>query len=202
MNRRLVVLAVAAVAAGSAAVPAHAAKAVCLQIQDVTGDGTLQGQVPDAQDALDIVSADIASGTRNVVATIRLKSVSAQPGGTGSGVGYFFYFTVGGVGYKLTHYTDVTGQTSGGVIANGAPAVPVDTALDPATGTVTWTLPRKAVAGLKKPGAKLTGLSVESARAIVLPMPNGGSSRTSTPNDTASTGRSYTDGTATCLRGT
>lgn len=194
MNRRLAVLAVAALAAAGAAVPADAARALCLQIQDVTGDGMVLGAVPRNEDALDIVSGDIATGRRNLVAVMRLKSLSAAtPVG---GRQYAFQFTVGGVAYKLTHIVNVDGTTRSAM--NGTA---VDAFADPSSGSITWTLPRKSVAGLKTSGAKITGLAADAYYGFAMAVP-GGTYDAATPIDSASTGRSYTDGTPTCLKGT
>jgi hypothetical protein len=70
---------------------------------------------------------------------------------------------------------------------------------DPAAGTITWTVPRRSVQGLKT-GAKLTGLEVTSA-ATVHVQQDGNSFSAASVSDTGSTSKAYTDGTKTCLKG-
>lgn len=200
MNRRLATLAAAALSAAALAVPASAASRVtCLQIVDPSGDGTVLGVAPQGQDALDILSGDVATGKRNLVAAVRVKSLNAQtPVG---GRQYAFGFTAGSA-YLLTYTVDIDGATRAAVSQdNTATTISVDAAIDTASGTITWTVPRKSFAALKKPGAKITGLNAKASYAIAMSLPG---SRTdfATPSDTASTGKSYSDMTPTCLKGT
>ncbi|HEV2890207.1 MAG TPA: hypothetical protein VGX28_07495 [Frankiaceae bacterium] len=202
MNRRLAVLAAAVVAACGAAVPANAARTVCLQIQDVAGDGNAL-VVPASQDSLDLLSGDIATGRRNLVAALRLKSVTPDAALVG-GLTYTLSFTSGGVGHTLTYRQFGTGEREAdlavGTGIDGA-VFPVDFLVDEGTATVTWIVPRKLIPALKKNGAKFTGLSAGSHVADNLKLPTG-TMKGSFGADTAQSGRSYTDGTPTCLKGT
>ena len=196
MNVRLAALASAALAAAVLAAPAGAA-GVCLQIIDATGDGMSQRQLPDNQPGLDIVSADVATGRKNLVAAVRLKGAASD---ATTRPAYYFDFTAGGVSYVLGYVVDAAGATRA-TIASGGVTTEVDAVYDPSSYTVTWTVARKQVAALKKPGGKLTGLGARSSRAFALAVP-GGRYEFTTPNDEALTGRSYVDGTTTCLKGT
>ncbi|HEX8004081.1 MAG TPA: hypothetical protein VF519_15440 [Mycobacteriales bacterium] len=197
MNRRLAVAAAAAVAASLTAVPAHAAKVLCLQLTDPEGDGSILGTVPQSQDALDIVSGDIATGRKNVVAVLRMKSLNADtPLG---GRQYQFAFTAGGVTYTLTHTVNLDGTTRGS-LGDGTGTTPVDAVVDASSGSVTWTVPRKAVAALKTSGAKISGLTGKASYSVAMQVP-GGTYDSATPSDLAESGKTYVDGTPTCLRG-
>ena len=202
MNRRLAVLATASLAAAGAAVPAHAAKAVCLQIQDVAGDGTLL-VAPQNQAALDILSGDVATGGRNLVAALRLGSVTPDPALVG-GVTYTLSFTAGGTKHSLAYRRYAGGEQEAELtVGEGIDALTTSAGylVDVNTNTVTWIVPRKQVAALKKPGAKFTGLLAATGFANNVKAPTG-SMKGSVGADTATTGRSYTDGTPTCLKGT
>jgi hypothetical protein len=201
MNRRLAVLA-AAFAATALAVPADAAKVVCLQIQDETGDGT-NGVVPN-QDSLDILSGDIATGKKNLVGVLRMKSVNPDQILVG-GVTYQLKFASGGTPYVLSYRTYGMGEPDADIAIgdsiNGGSTFAVDFAVDPNTGTITWTVPRKSIPALKKPGAKFSGLAATSAISNNMKGPTG-TSRGSTSADSAETAKTYVDGTTTCVKGT
>ena len=200
MNRRLVTLAAAALSAAALAVPATAAgKTLCLQIVDPSGDGSIMDVAPQTQDALDILSGDIATGKKNLVAAVRVKSLSSTtPVG---GRQYAFGFTAGST-YLLTYTVDLDGATRAAVSQdNTGTTISVEATVDTASGTITWTVPRKSFPALKKAGAKLTGLNAKASYAAAMSLP-GSRTDATTPSDTASTGRSYTDLTPTCLKGT
>lgn len=192
--------AAALVVAGALAVPAGAApKTLCLQIVDDPGDASFAGT---SHDALDVVSADIATGKRNLAAVVRFKSLAADPVLTG-GTTYTFGFSIGGVPHTFTYKTYATGETLATLtVGTGLDAVTdlVDAVVDRGASTLTWSVSRRAVLALRKTGAKLSGLSVTSAFATNAAVP-GGSYSFSTPVDSASTGRPYTDMTPTCLKG-
>lgn len=202
MTRRLAVLAVAALAAAGAAVPANAARTVCLQIQDVAGDGTFL-VVPQNQEALDILSGDIATGPRNLVAAVRLGSVTPDPALVG-GTTYTLSFTAGGTGHVLTYRQFATGERQADItIGTGIDSTTsaVGFLVDASTNTVTWIVARKQVPALKKQGTKINGLSVSSSFSNNVSTPSG-DFKGAIGADSAETGRSYTDMTPTCLRGT
>jgi hypothetical protein len=200
MNPRFAVAAAVLGVAGVLAVPAVAvSKTVCLQVVDDTGDGTVGAS---SHDALDIVSADVATGKKNLVAAVRLKSLAADPVLAG-GTTYTFVFTIGGVAHQLSYKVYSTGETKATItIGSGIDGVtgPASAVVDQGTATILWTVPRKSIPSLKKPGAKLTGLDAKSAFGFNAQLPTG-TSEFSSGSDDASTGRAYVDNTPTCLKG-
>ena len=70
---------------------------------------------------------------------------------------------------------------------------------DVAAATLTWTVPRKRVVGLKS-GAKITGLKVVAM--VGTNVSDTGSGRGGSGFDEAVGSKAYSDGTRTCLKGT
>jgi hypothetical protein len=138
--------------AGAAAKPPAKPKPVCNLVTDETGDGSFI-VTPNAK-ALDVVSADIASGAKTVKAVIRVAGMESHPT-TALGVEYKINFTVGGVSQFLRYqnstglgeYYDFGDQsgTNGGSVSNGD----ADGAIDKAKGTITITAPKSAFPGMK-----------------------------------------------------
>jgi hypothetical protein len=200
MNR-LAFLAPVALATAVLAAPASAGS-LCLQIQDASGDGMALG-LPASQNSLDIVSGDIATGRKNLVAVLRLKSTAHDPALVG-GVTYTVDFTAGGAAYQLVYRVYGTGETEAELVSGAASSnsgQTVDAVVDQSTSSITWVMPRKLVPALKKPGSKLTGLGASTAVSDNMNLPTG-SMRGSFSADQASTAKSYTDMTPTCVRGT
>lgn len=199
------IAAVALLAPAVLAAPAQARPRVaCNQVPDAVGDGN-PGYGP-SRDALDIVSADVATGKNNLVAAVRLRSLAADPA-LAAGVVYSFAWVVNGTPQRLTliRYDDGTsvsefdpdtGQTAPG------DAIAARVTVDAATGTITWTLPRVLDHALAvRRGNLLTELAAEARPALNLVA---GNNRTSLalPGDVATTDARYVDGTRTCLHGT
>jgi hypothetical protein len=202
MIRRLAVTAAAALSAAALAVPASAAP-LCMQITDETGDGALLALAPANRDTLDIVSADVATGKKNVVGALRLKSVASDPTLVG-GVVYQVKWVADGTPYVFEYRVYATGEKEGTLNVGASPnlvVTPVDVVIDASTSTVTWTAPRKTVPALKKTGTKFTSLRATTAIGQSWKVASG-SSKGSTGADLAETGKSYTDLTPTCLKGT
>lgn len=200
MNVRLAALASAALAAAVLAAPANAA-AVCLQIVDSAGDGT-NGALPN-QDSLDILSGDIATGRKNLVGALRMKKVTPDALLVG-GLTYQLKFSSGGTPHVLTYRHYGTGQKEGTLTVGsgtGAVTTTVDFLVDEGTATVTWVTARKNVPALKKPGAKFSGLAATSNIANNIQGPTG-TMQGSSSADQAVSGKTYTDMTTTCLKGT
>jgi hypothetical protein len=207
MNARtLAALALAVAVVTGDGVAAVAKAPVCRQVLDGTGDAYLDpaglnvAKAP-SSDALDIVSADVATGRKNLVAAIRLKTLQRDPFSSAS-VTYLVEWNAGGAHKTLAYreYLDGTEpdarfQWSADVNPITAPAVKFG--VTTATATVMFVVPRKMDPALKKPGVTLTGLKVTSAMAN-----NRANGFGHTPFDTAVTNRKYVDGTATCLKGT
>jgi hypothetical protein len=193
---------VAAVLVAAAAAPTSAAsKALCFQVKDVSGDAHPGGDLgPDAAqtDSLDVLSADIATGPKNLVATLRLKTLTPEPYLVG-GATYMFHFTLAGKAQTLWFKRTTSGaQAAGYEASTGGVGAPVSFAKDTGAGTITWTIPRKKVAGLSK-GATFTGLKVQSYLGTNFVDGNG---RGGTGFDGAVGAKPYSDGTQTCLKGT
>lgn len=200
MNVRLAALATAALAAAVLASPANAA-GVCLQLVDDAGDGT-NGALPN-QNALDILSGDIATGRKNLVAALRMKSVKADPALVG-GMTYKLAFASSGTPYVLTYRQFGTGEREATLTVGSGTDVTttsVDFLVDEGTATITWIVARKNIPALKKPGAKFSQLAANSYAATNLIVASA-QSRNASSADDASSGKTYVDGTTTCLKGT
>lgn len=196
----LAVLCVTAGASGTLAAP----KAVCLQVTDAAGDGTSAGAVPH-RDALDILSADIATGKRNLVAVLRLASVAPDPTLT-TGASYRFTWRAGGVdqAMTLTQFSDGSrvadfdpNTAFGASNDNRAPQLVVDQA----TNTITWTVPRKANPALAKKGIKFSALSAAADPSFNIAAPGFTGTMSFLQGDAASSGKTYTDLTPSCVKG-
>src|SRR5687767_10768760 len=101
------VLAATAVAGLTAPSIAAPAKALCIQISDAEGDANYLTAVPSP--SLDILSADIATGPKNLVATVRLKSLDQEAHQVG-GMSYWFKWTLNGAAQSLAHYVTSDGS--------------------------------------------------------------------------------------------
>lgn len=199
---RVVRLAVAAtVAVAGLPAVADAAKKpapVCLQVTDPQADAKV-GAV-DAP-SLDIVSGDIATGRNNLVVAMRMKTLSMDaflPGG----ITYSWSWMVGGVRQQVLYYAYSSGAPVAVFepVANGE-QISVKDVADTSTSTITWTVPRKIVPTLKKAGAKLSRLSLQTRAATN--WKTGFSSRGFVGNagDQATSTKVYTDLAPTCLKG-
>jgi hypothetical protein len=186
-----------------------AAKPACLQVVDAAGDGTPAGVLPNSN-AIDILSADLATGSRNLVAVVRLASVDPDPALT-PGITYSFGWVAGGVPQAMTlvqysdgsRVADFDPNTTFGVgNDNRAPLVRVDSA----TKTITWTISRKLNPVLGKKGTKFGTFTVDADPALNLATPSASpvkfSGTTSfVQGDEAVSGKSYVDLTRSCVKG-
>jgi uncharacterized protein GlcG (DUF336 family) len=202
-TRLAVSLAVLLSATGLNAAQAAARKPLCLQVVDPSGDGTaLAGQ---KSDAVDIVSGDIATGKRNLVAAMRLSSVEADQF-QATGASYIWSWTVGGVAQSVAYHVYADGSatgrfdadTSGGSLTDEQNVTAV---ADRATNTITWTVPRKLVAALKGKGAKFSAFTLTVKLGVNHRVSGEGRSQI-IESDRAQAGKTYVDGTSTCLKGT
>jgi hypothetical protein len=203
----------AALAAGAALLapvaPAAHAAPLCHLITDQAGDARLGGGTnPSGQptyDSLDILSADVASGKNNVVAVLRLKTLKPDQTLVG-GRTYLVRWNVNGASQRFTY--NVFAQTNrqeflfnAGTVKNRADRV-VTGKLDEKAATITWTVPRKYDDALVKKGGKFIGLAAEARVGLNTEPPALlGPLRISNVADDAATTSSYTDKTATCLKG-
>jgi hypothetical protein len=185
------VLAVTGTGVASAAPRRPAVKPVCTIVTDVKGDGSVAA-TPNSK-ALDIVSADIATGPKTVTGVIRVDGMGSDPATT-LGVEYKINFTVGDVSQYLRYqnstglgetydYGDQSG-TNGGSTSKGA----ASGSINPATGEITFTAPKSDFPGLK--GGTATAIvarSYVSAGAVF------------EPADTATGTTPYKDLTPSCV---
>jgi hypothetical protein len=202
---RTVLCAVAAlVATGVTAAPAK--PVVCLQVVDAPNDARAFDAAPSS--SLDIVSADLATGKKALVATVRLAALPPDTFQT-TGTQYTWTWTVGGMQQSLLYVAYATGGTVGRFDTDSRPnqgnfrdEVTVPVLVDASTKSITWTVPRAQVAALKKPGAKFGGFSLKSWSGLYY-RTDSGEGRAGVPGgDVATSGKTYVDGTPTCLKGT
>jgi hypothetical protein len=203
MIRRLAVPVAVALSA-ALAVPASA-KSVCLQIVDASGDGGPVGGAvaPLNRDSLDILSGDVATGKKNLVGALRLKSVAPDSLLVGGAV-FAVKFVADGAEHAMTYRTYATGEKEATFsigIGSTAPTTVVDAVVDTSTATITWYVPRKLVPALKKPNAKLSSLTATSAVGNNVRAPSGNFQGSSGADLASAGGKTYTDMTPTCLKG-
>ncbi len=164
------------------AAPAVAKPKPCKQISDIEGDGSVQpsgGLL--TSPTLDILSADISSGKKEVTGTIRLKSAALEGDNVARlGEGWNLTFTVSGTNYVF--YARWTGavtagtpELTGGLTVGGNRSQPAAT-FRRAGDNLVWTVPRAAVHGLKKPktyiyvtGANSSASSFSADTALAKP---------------------------------
>lgn len=205
MSRRLALL--AAIAALSAvAVPSHAAKpkVSCLMLSDAPGDAKIAGQ-GSSYDADDVLSADLATGSKTLVAVLRLKSgddADGVPTGGTYTLSWVQKTSKGTTQPQLSFYVYATGEATGELNPDATPGTNNAASSVAATwsrdGVITWTVPRKQ-AGLL-PGAKLSGLTAASRLAVNY-HGNGGDTRGSYLDiDKAAGAKSYVDRQPSCVR--
>lgn len=188
-----------------------AAKPACLLVVDAAGDGTSFGGTLPNRDSLDIRSADIATGPRNLVGVIRLGSVNADPT-LATGVNYTLAWRAGAVhqAFSLIQYADGSRSAvfdpNAGSTAGGTPSK-ATYIVQAATNTLTFSVPRKANPVLAKRGTKFSGLSVIAAPDANVGVNQNGFTFTfdgdfgNIDGDTASSGKTYTDLTRSCVKG-
>lgn len=209
MRARLAVpLAALCVVTGANAAVA-AAKPACMLVVDAAGDGTSAGAVPH-RDAVDVLSADLATGTRNLVAVVRLASVDPDPTLT-TGITYTFSWVAAGVTQQMTlvQYSDGSrvadfdpNTVFGANGDNRAPLVRVDSA----SKSITWTISRKMNPVLAKKGTKFGTFTVNADPALNLATPSASpvsfsGTASFLQGDEAVSGKSYVDLTRSCVKG-
>jgi hypothetical protein len=191
------------VLAGTLAAPAATAapRPPCGLVNDPAGDGTPASETvalpAGSDDALDVIGGDVATGPHNVVVAIRVGSLT--PGAlTSRGVAYQFSWFVDGLPHYVQHFVAQDGTRWATFHVSGGADVPVATKTDPATSTITVTVPRRADPSLARRRVTLTKLFLDSRYGVVV---DGGTNET-TGGDTATTLKTYVDGTPSCLKGT
>lgn len=181
------------------AVPATAAKAKpkpkplpCKQISDDAGDGRVN-PVGLTSDTLDVLSADLSSGPKEVTAILRMKSTAVENDhNLAGGASWGFNVTVGGVSYAFyarwpTVVSVAPRKLEGGLTVGSSEASPPATFRREGNNYV-WTVPRAAFPALKKPKTYFT---ITSA--------NSGANSFSADSAFAKPNTRYLDRTLTCL---
>jgi hypothetical protein len=198
--------ALAVAAAALAAPAAHAKAPLCKQITDPAGDAYVSAN-PAKQpsyDALDVVSADVATGRHNLVAVLRLKTL--KPDQTLlTGATYSLDWRMAGVTQELTYYTYAASTEHDFFFDPGGSGLnrhSVDGVVDTKAATITWIVPRKDVPTLKKKKAAFTSLVAHTAYAVNdRPPLLLGPQRFGTAVDSATAPKPYVDLTPTCVKG-
>jgi hypothetical protein len=186
-------LLVAAVAALLALPGAASAATSCNLVTDKAGDGYVGHPLGGVSSkALDIRGVDVATGKKTLVVVLRMATTkTADDPATAAGMAWDVSFKIAGTDHRFSRRVGPGGTVvSEGGSTNGTTLSGVKVAV---SGTViTWTVPRSAVAALKKRGAAFThffgattatGLGYDQA-------PNGG---------VVSPAR-YVDGTRSCVK--
>jgi hypothetical protein len=167
-------------------------KPVCFLIKDDLNDS---GGSYKSSKALDVTSADVATGAKYLVAVVRVQTTNMD-GDVWAPVGYrwFFGWTIQGVKYAVSvrrsldttkaAYTYKWSYTVGLTESDWPDSWPKPV-ITPAS--YSWTMPRTAVPGLKKPGQLLVDLQ---AGSLAL----GGNA------DQASSATKYKDRTPSCVK--
>jgi hypothetical protein len=202
-NRAL--LAAAAVAGSVLAAGAATAgpKASCRLVADPAGDATgfvVTGLPLPNDEALDIVSGDVASNSKKLTGVIRLASM-APDSTSPTGRTYYVNFTINGTkvfldavvasdGSVTFNAGDFTGASSGRNTLG-----PVDGVVDAAKKEIRITAPISTWPDSAKPGAKIGGLDVLAQRFIGTPT-TGGATPTA---DEAKSDAVYTAGAPSCV---
>lgn len=196
-------------AAGSAT--AGGASGYCRIVTDPASDAVLvsRGPVASPNDAaLDVLSADVASGARNVTIVVRVAGL-----GTAVEAGprldqWVVYFTFRGRGFAATAARAIDGvqfwvagdfpeeQPTPGFTAT----VPVTGGFDPATNEVRIALPRDLI-GHTRPGDKISKISVDTVTgAGTLATQSTGAYAGTTVDRTQQPGASTTIGAPSCVK--
>ena len=191
--------------AGGAAVAAP--KPVCNLLTDAAGDANgvflAEGGVPGApsEDAVDIVSADIASTKKLVTTALRVKKlVTSSPTAPG-GLHWKFFFNVGGEQVYTQAVAPAGGAVSftfgtiDGTTGTSTSLGPAEGVLDLAKNEVRVTVPAGALPATPKLGTKITDLAPNAGRFVG----NDAALTFSDSTDTATSDKTYTAGAASCV---
>jgi len=184
-------------------------KPVCKLVVDPAGDATLGGPAA-ADDALDIVSADIASDAKSFTAVIRVKDLAAaQMSQLGSELQMQFELpgavAPAWIGYNTSAYGGdafqygLIGQGDGGVTSPTGDAVGI---VDTAKNEVRMTVAVSALneLGKAKPGTRIANLTASSAQLLgISPNPSGVYAYNSVTVDDAA-GKAYIAGAPSCVK--
>jgi hypothetical protein len=189
-----------ALAATAVATPAFAKakpKPVCKLVLDIEGDAhrrpvTALPVTIFESAALDITSADVASGAKTLVAVVRVKTtdVSSDPYAP-LGYGWSFNFRIMSTAYSLERRRSIDSNGSASykdtfTIGTTSAALPAGSKTSMDATSYTWVIPRSAIPGFKKKSV-LTGL--QAVTSVF-----GGNA------DAAGTAKTYLDLTPSCVK--
>jgi hypothetical protein len=186
----LCTLSVAVLATGGVASAGRA----CNLLKDADNDVTVLGPpgVLPPVPALDIKSADVATGAKKLVVIMRLASTDFKASQFGPfGVEYQLQFVIGDVTHSFSHKLNANGSTYTDTATVGG--TPISGLSMKVTGTtITWTVPRTAVPSLKpaKKKAVLTGFFAKATST---------GAHDYAPDDSRPSTNTYTDRTPSCL---
>ncbi len=189
MRNRPAALVAGALLAGLLSAPAADAapvKKACQLIVDRSGDSSYDIA------AHDIVSGDVATGPRKLVAGLRVRSLADDPKETVRGTVYRFNFDIDKKRYTFELRRTVGRTDEARLIQDGAQVGSPEARLDVPTNTVIFTVDRTVFPGLRKRAARVTDLSADSYGGNVVVI----SSDTGFP---AKAGTAYVDRTPSCL---
>ncbi len=190
-----------------------APKPVCKLVTDPAGDTVVYPVAGQTSDAMDIVSMDVATSKRIVTAVVRVKKLAMTDVHAPTGMSWSANFVASGITLSLSAHTGPAGTplfyasyddpTVGGSIY----AAPVEGVFDLAKNEIRMSASVSTFAGEAAitPGkTKLTDLSATTGAEVLIPLPVGsfGNTLFSTTvgtADTASGGKDYLAGTASCV---
>jgi hypothetical protein len=197
----------AGVVAGGTAVAAPKPKPVCNLVTDAAGDATLDPAGAAADDALDILSVDVASDRSSITGVIRVKKLAKD-----SARNWTVGFTADGTEFSLGGHTTVTGDvvfdtayagdTGGSLYGPGTTGV-----FDTAKNEIRITAPLGLLseqAVIKAGKTKITDILGSTGPELLVPDASGmfGSTLFSySPfvSDDATGGKTYLAGSASCV---
>lgn len=203
-----VTLGVSALAAGHASA-ATKAKPVCNLITDDAGDANLIGPDPN-HDALDILSADLATDKKNVTAVIRVKKLATtDPTIAPTGMRWQLSFTQDGEIIALAAHASATGvitydgsykttaEKTGHIYTGGFTGT-----FDATANEIHITAPVSLLSGQAtlKPGTMLSDLAADAYSDVSVQVPQAGvGAADAIPIDTATSAKPYAAGTPSCV---
>lgn len=203
--RTAIALSVAAAVVGAGAATA-APKPVCNLLTDPAGDANgsfIADGISGApsEDAVDIVSADIASSKKLVTTVLRVKKLSTSSLTAPGGLHWKFFFTVG----DSQAYTQAVAPAGGSVSFTYGTiddATGTSTSLGEAVGVldtkkseIRITVPASALPETPKPGAKIAELAPNAGRFFG----NDNAVTFSDSTDSATSDKTYVAGSASCV---
>jgi hypothetical protein len=205
--RPLLALGVCAALAATAGVAGAATpkvKPACNLLTDAAGDATgsfiAEGLPTPNEDAVDIVSGDVATKGRVLTSVLRVKKLSESSLSAPGGLHWKFFFNVDGT-QVFTQAVAEAGAAPTFVIGTIDEATGTSTTLGDVTGVievakneVRVTAPFSILPATPKPGSKITSLEPNAGRYV-----NAVAVSFSDSTDTATSSNSYTVGAPSCV---